>query len=301
MKEANRLIGFIGAGRVGGALASSLREAGYRVVAVASRSPESAHALASRLPGCAATTPQRVADLCDVVFITTPDAAIAEVCDALAWRRGMAAVHTSGAESSAILAAAGRQGAATGSLHPLQTFADQTQARTNLPGSTFAVEAAGWLREALLEMVSDLEGTAIEMRAEDKALYHASAVLASNYAVTLMKMATDLWLRFGSDRAAATRALLPLLKGAVDNIEALGLPMGLTGPIARGDVGTVEKHLEALSEATPELLAAYAEMGRQTIPVALARGGLSESAAAELRVLFERRGQEAHQGRKPAS
>jgi predicted short-subunit dehydrogenase-like oxidoreductase (DUF2520 family) len=160
-----------------------------------------------------------------------------------------------------------------------------------VPGSVFAVEAEGWLRDELLEVVAALKGTPIELLPDEKALYHASAVLVSNYTVTLMKLATDLWLRFGWERPAAARALLPLLKGAVNNIEALGVPLALTGPVARCDVDTVERHLAALRQAAPEMLDAYREMALQTIPVALAKGGLSDSAAEALKKVLERQGE----------
>jgi predicted short-subunit dehydrogenase-like oxidoreductase (DUF2520 family) len=288
LAETKRRIGFIGAGRVGGALAIALREADYPVVAIASRSPESAAGLAALVPGSRAVSPQQVVDASDIVFITTPDSAIRGVCEALGWRPGVGAVHTSGVYSSEVLAAAAAQGAAVGSLHPLQTFADRDQARANLPASVFAVEAQGWLREELLAMVSALGGSAVELTARDKALYHASAVLVSNYTVTLVKMATDLWLRFGVERPAALRALLPLLRGAVNNLEALGLPLALTGPVARGDTETVAAHLEALAKAAPEMLPVYRGLALQTIPIALARGGLDDAAAAELRHLLDR-------------
>ena len=140
--------------------------------------------------------------------------------------------------------------------------------------------------EQLLRLVADLGGTPLILRAEDKALYHAAAVLASNYVVTLAKLATDLWLRLGQERPAALKALLPLIQGAVDNLNAVGLPAALTGPIARGDVPTVRRHLEALADAAPSLQTVYRDLALETIPVALARGGLSEAAAIELRDLL---------------
>jgi predicted short-subunit dehydrogenase-like oxidoreductase (DUF2520 family) len=140
-------------------------------------------------------------------------------------------------------------------------------------------------------MVSALKGKAIELRADQKALYHASASLASNYVVTLMSMAADLWTGFGQERGLAVRALLPLLQGSVNNIDALGVPLALTGPVARGEVETVERHLEALRRSSPALVPAYREMALQTIPVALARGGLTESAAGELRRVLGDRGE----------
>jgi predicted short-subunit dehydrogenase-like oxidoreductase (DUF2520 family) len=282
-KSAARL-GFIGTGKVGSALAACLTDAGYQVVAVASRGDESARRLAAALPGCVAVSPQGVADRADLVFIATPDASIPEVVAPIRWHPGQAVVHTSGAESLAALAPAA--GALLGSFHPLQTFADAAQARLNLPGSLFAIEAEGELRDFLSEIAAALDGVPIFLRAEDRAFYHAAAVLVSNYTVVLTKVATDLWLRLGVDRQTALQGLLPLLRGTVNNIESLGLPAALTGPIARGDVATVRRHLEALQEAAPELIPLYAELGMQTIPVALAKGGLEDGAARELRELF---------------
>jgi predicted short-subunit dehydrogenase-like oxidoreductase (DUF2520 family) len=280
-------IGFIGAGRAGTALAVALANAGYDVVAVASRSQASAAALARLLPGShAVDSLQQAVDACDLVFLTVPDDQIRPVVGSLRWRDGVSVVHTSGVETREALNAAALQGAETGSLHALQTFADMGQGHKKLPGSVIAIEAEGTLRDRLLELVSAVGATPIELRAEDKALYHASAVLVSNYVVTLTKLATDLWLRFGWERPAALQALAPLLRGAVDNVEALGLPGSLTGPVARGDVETVRRHIEALSEAAPELLDVYRALGLQAITVALAKGGLSDDAAEALRRLL---------------
>jgi predicted short-subunit dehydrogenase-like oxidoreductase (DUF2520 family) len=281
-------LGFIGAGRVGSVLALALNKAGYPVVAVASRRFESAQSLAGRIDGCDAVhSPQTVVDRADLVFVTTPDDAIRGVAQSLPWRDGVAVVHTSGAETRDALRIAAARGATTASLHPLQTFAGVDQGLAVLPGTVFAVEAEGDLKDTLLTLVTDLQGTPIELRSEDKVLYHAAAVLASNYVVTLMKLASDLWLRIGQERSAAVPALLPLLRGVVANLDALGLPAALTGPIARGDVETVRRHLDAIAAAAPETLPAYRELALQTIPVALARGGLSDTAAAGLRELLD--------------
>jgi predicted short-subunit dehydrogenase-like oxidoreductase (DUF2520 family) len=280
-------IGFIGVGRVGSALAISLGAAGYPVIAVASRSLASAEALARRVPGCQAyDTPQDVVDACDLVFLTTPDDAIRDVSESLCWRRGVSAVHTSGSASREILAAASRQGAETGSLHPLFPFADVDLAVANLPGTVFAVEAEGELRERLLAIVADLRGRSIELSAEDKALYHASAAYAASYVVTLLKLATDIWRRFGWERGDALQALLPTLRGTVSNLESVGIPGALTGPISRGDASTVERNLAAVREKAPDQAAIYEALAVEAIPISVEKG-LSEAAAAELRRLLE--------------
>jgi predicted short-subunit dehydrogenase-like oxidoreductase (DUF2520 family) len=112
-------------------------------------------------------------------------------------------------------------------------------------------------------------------------------VMSCNYLVTLVKLAADLWDSFGIPREDAIRALLPLLKGTINNIENMGIPNALTGPIARGDVGTIRIHLNTLQQNTPALIPAYCELGLQTIPVALAKGRLNERQAQELEVILK--------------
>jgi predicted short-subunit dehydrogenase-like oxidoreductase (DUF2520 family) len=276
-------IGFIGAGIVGSALALQITKKGYEVTAVSSRRHDSAEKLAAQITGCkAAARNQTVADAADLVFITTPDDAIGKTAAKIKWHSGQSVVHCSGADSLDVLEPARKSGARTGSFHPLQTFATVRRALENTPGSTFAIEAKEPLLSALKKMADDLECQSIELKAADKALYHASAVIASNYLITLVKMATDLWQAIGVPREEATRALVPLLKGTVNNIETIGLPGCLTGPIARGDAGTVEKHLKAIQTNAPELLAAYVELAIQTIPIAKEKGKLNERQAEKL-------------------
>ncbi len=282
-------IGFIGAGTVGSALALQLVKKGYRVAAVSSRSRVSADKLSKAVPGCKAVpTNQAVADSADLVFITTPDDVIVKIAAGVNWRPGQSVVHCSGADSTAILEPARKSGATVGCFHPLQTFASIQRAIENIHGSTFAIEAEEPLLSVLKEIAAALDCHCIELKAEEKAVYHASAVMASNYLVTLVKMAVDLWETMGISKEEAIRALLPLLKGTINNIETIGLPECLTGPIARGDAGTIKKHLESLEKAAPELLPAYREMARQTIPVAVAKGKINERQAEALKSILEK-------------
>jgi predicted short-subunit dehydrogenase-like oxidoreductase (DUF2520 family) len=281
-------LGFIGAGTVGSALAIRLSERGYTVAAVASRSYSSAVRLASSVPGCCAYEDlQQAADNADLIFITTPDAAIPQVAAVIKWRKGQYVVHCSGADSTAILEPARKLGAGVGCIHPLQTFADTRQAIENLPGSTFALEAEPLLLDILKEITVALNGSPVVLKPEDKEAYHASAVIASNYLVTLVKMSTDLWLTFGIPREQATASLLPLLKGTLNNIATIGIPGCLTGPIARGDAGTVIKHIGAMKKLTPGLVPAYRELGRQTIPIGLAKGKLGSPEAEKIREILD--------------
>jgi len=281
-------LGFIGAGTVGTALATKLSSRGYQVVAVSSRSQTSAEKLARTIPRCRALgNNQDIADTAELVFITTPDDAIASVASKIRWHAGQSVVHCSGADSTQILEPARKLGAQVGVFHPLQTFASAKQAMDNIPGSTFALEADEPLLSTLKDMATALEGHWIELKAGDKVAYHAAAVIACNYLVTLVKLATDLWQTFGVPPKQATQALLPLIRGTIYNIETLGIPQCLTGPIARGDTGTVKKHLSALQKVAPGLLPAYRELGLQTIPIALAKGRINQAQSQALETILK--------------
>lgn len=289
MKEEQK-IGIIGAGTVGTALAAKLSQKGYEVTAVCSRTAESAKRLAGRvITANVYSDAQGVADVSDLVFVTTPDAVIPGVASSVCWRKGQAVLHCSGADSLDILEPARRAGTYVGGFHPLQTFASIDQAIANLPGSTFALEADEPLLAVLKKMARDLGGHWVVLKAGDKVLYHAAAVMACNYVVTLTKLATDLWSTFGVDQGEATRALVPLLKGTLNNIETVGLPDCLTGPVARGDTITIKRHLAALQEKVPELLSTYGDLARQTIPISLSKGRIDSARAEEMRQVLSRR------------
>ena len=276
-------VGFIGAGTVGSALAVLLSGKGYNFVGASNRSHTYAKNLAKYISNFhLLASNQAVADAADLVFITTPDGAIPAVASEVTWRRGQSVVHCSGADSTAVLEPARLAGALVGGFHPLQTFAGVKEAIENIPGSTFGIEAEEPLLSTLKEMAVDLGGSWIVLKASDKAAYHAAAVFACNYLVTLVKMATDLWQTFSIPTDQATRALLPLIRGTLHNIETIGIPDCLTGPIARGDTGTVNKHIKTLQEKAPDILSAYLELGRQTVPISLAKGKIDQAQAGEL-------------------
>ncbi len=276
-------LGFIGAGTVGTALAVLLSSQGYRVAAVSSRSAASAEMLANLVEDCPAIGDnQAVADAAEFVFITTPDDAIAGAASRVKWHAGQSVVHCSAADSTDILEPARKAGAQVGVFHPLQSYASVKQAIDNTPGSTFALEAEEPLLTTLKQMAMSLEGRWIELKADDKTAYHISAVMACNYLVTLAKLATDLWQGFSVPQEQAIQALLPLLRGTLSNLETMGIPQCLTGPIARGDTGTIRKHVKMLEKSAPSMLAAYRELGLQTIPIALAKGKIDKNQAQEI-------------------
>jgi predicted short-subunit dehydrogenase-like oxidoreductase (DUF2520 family) len=267
-----------------------LAGAGYPVVAIAGRTTGHAKALADRIPDArAADSVQEAVDAADVVFLTVPDDAIAPLARGIAWPLECSAVHCSGVASVDLLAPAIEARAQAGVFHPLQTFATAAQAERNMPGSAFGIEAtADDLLAILGEMAEAIGGTPIEIAGE-KAIYHASAVVASNYTVTLLDIATGLWEALGLSREDGLKALLPLVRGTIENLDTVGLPQALTGPIARGDTGTIARHLDALGRVAPEILPVYKELARRTIPIARARGGLADEAAERLREILDHR------------
>ncbi len=255
-------IGFVGAGRTATALSLAMRDAGYGVAAAASRSTESARRLADRLPGCEPLANlEDITSRCDVMFLTVPDDAMPSVTEALPWQAGHAVVHCSGALTLDVLDAAHENGALVGGLHPLQTFVGNDMNAAGLAGTTFAVQGDGTLREWLEEVVASLGGSTVSIGEHDRPLYHAAAVMSCGYLATMLDAACGLWESMGFSREEALRALLPLARGTLSNVESLGTRWGATGPIVRGDVETVRLHLETLAQRAPHILPLYCQAG----------------------------------------
>ncbi len=213
----------------------------------------------------------------DLVLLTVPDDVITATAAGLAGFTGKAVIHTSGARDATALASLASRGVQVGSLHPAYPFADVETAISGLPGSTFAVEAReDPLRSWLFEMVVALDGRALAIPPGGKATYHAALVIASNYTVTLYALAESLLTGLGAEQAAADAALDALLAGTVANLKAQGVPDALTGPLVRGDAGTIAAHLAALGEVDESLVDVYRQLARLTLPLARARGLASE-------------------------
>ena len=258
-------IAFVGAGRAAGVIGVALAEAGYPVVAVASRSKASAETVAARTVeagarDCIAVSPQRAADAAELVLVTANDGAIADVAQQVRWRSGQAVVHCSGALSTDVLDAAKVAGAETGSWHPFQTLAGSA----TLEGVTFGIGAGDGLYDTLAEMSRAVGGTPLNVPAEARALYHASSVLACGYLTTLLREARRVWEAAGLPREAGREAIASVAQATLSNVHAMGEEATLTGPTSRGDTGTVRLHLESLAEREPELLPLYRAISRRS-------------------------------------
>jgi predicted short-subunit dehydrogenase-like oxidoreductase (DUF2520 family) len=269
-------IAVIGAGRVGTALAVLWQRADHRIVAVAggAATPERA---ARFLPGVPVLADDAAASNAEVVVIATPDAAIEPVCRELARSGALeatsAVVHASGATGLDALGPAAALGVATLSVHPLQTCPTVETAIGRIPGAAFAVtafdETGGELGDRLAR---DAGGRPFRIADDLKPLYHAAAVFASNYLVTVTAIAEELERSAGLDDPLD--ALAPLQAATLANVERVGPAGALTGPAVRGDAVTVRRNLEALAKHAPEAVRPYVALADLALELAERSGRL---------------------------
>jgi predicted short-subunit dehydrogenase-like oxidoreductase (DUF2520 family) len=230
---------------------------------------------------------QQVADECDLVFITTPDTVISEVAQSVNWSGHHMVVHTSGAGDISLLSSAAESGAFTGVFHPLQALSDKTGQSGFAASTTISIEAGGSLLQLLRKMACDLGASPVVLKPGFRTLYHASAVLLSNYTVTLVHLAASLWQEYGYSQDEALIALLPLLDGTIQNLHGCSPSDALTGPVQRADFQTVANHLSALDSLDLDLASVYRILGCQTVKLALQNGSLSADQATRFLQLFK--------------
>ncbi len=283
-------IGIVGAGVVGTAVGVVLNNKGYEITGVQDIKSESTQQLVERIGCTAYPSPQEVSRSADIIFITTSDAAIASVVEQIAEKRafrpGQVILHMSGAQSSQILDKAKEFGALVLSLHPLQAFASIDRAIEILPGSVFSIEGDEGAYALGVRITEALGGEYFFIEREAKPLYHAGACVVSNYMVTLVDFGIKLLEATGIPREMAAKALQPLISGTVKNIENIGIPKALTGPVARGDLATIAGHLHCMEEMAPELIKLYSWLGFYTAPLAQEKGGIDETSREEFEKLF---------------
>ncbi len=271
-----RTIGIVGAGRVGRALGALLGRRHEIWIA----SPRSAARAAAFIGGGA--RPAAVGELaerCSHVIVAVPDAAIGAAAAELSGGRVATALHTCGSLGPSALAPLPQQGVSCATFHPLQTFASPARAVERLPGCAFGICGTGAALAWALELCAELSGAPLVVAEENLALYHAAAVVAGNYAVGLVDVAVMLMEQAGMERESALQALAPLVLASAENALTMGPEAALTGPIERGDIPTVESHLESLRAAPAGADAVYRALGRQLAAIARRRGLPAEQAA----------------------
>ncbi|MEV4504381.1 Rossmann-like and DUF2520 domain-containing protein [Streptomyces klenkii] len=282
-RPARLTVGVVGAGRVGPALAAALRLAGHRPVAVSGVSDASVRRAAALLPEVPVVPPAEVLARAELVLLTVPDDALPGLVSGLAEtgavRPGQLLVHTSGRHGTAVLDPARRAGALPLALHPAMTFTGTPVDVDRLAGCSFGVTAPEELRLAAEALVIEMGGEPEWIAEEARPLYHAALAMGSNHLVTLVAQAMDLLRTAGV--AAPDRMLGPLLGAALDNVLRSG-DAALTGPVARGDAGTVAAHVAELRTHAPQAVAGYLAMARTTADRALAAGLLKPELAEDL-------------------
>lgn len=282
----------MGAGVVGTALAARLVRAGIPVTGLHGRQRELTD-VARAISGVVATTDDipEILSQSDVVIISVRDERVPEVADRLVkegrLRREQVLLHTSGANPArTILAPAVSSVRAVGTLHPLVSFADARVAVEGLREVAFGIEGDELARAVAKKIVRSLQARAVILDAENLPLYHAGAVMASNYVVALADTAQSLLIKAGVPADQALPVLIPLLSSVVQNLAHVGLPGALTGPVERGDVSVVERHLKTLQARAPELVELYRLVGRDVLRLAKEKAELDPGRAARLEALF---------------
>ena len=292
-------VSIVGAGRLGTALGRALAQKDYTVEAVVARSRRSAR----RAAALVGTEPLALTDAeldrlppSHILFITTPDDAIAgaaaRIAAASARRAGSrTALHASGALSSEVLHALSGAGFVTGSMHPLVSVSDARQGAESFASAFFCVEGEPRAARVARRVVRSLGGRSFSISANDKALYHAAAVMASGHTTALFDIAEEMLARCGLTERRAREVLLPLLRSTLENLYASTPAAALTGTFARADTKTVRRHLASLrAQRMTDALAAYVLLGRRSLLLAKAAGAGDKSLEEIARVLAEAQG-----------
>lgn len=244
-------IGLIGSGKMAQAMGGYLKDHGYPVCGVWSRHHEKAEAAARFLGTTAHHHPAELAGEANILLVAVSDDAVRAVSEMLADSvedlNGKWIGHLSGSQSLDVLAAVTARGAKGFSLHPLQTVPDPSKGRRDLAHATFMLEAEPEDHKSLESWLAPCGNPVGWIAPGRKALYHLGACLASNYVMTLYHLAEEALITSGISAGTASEALLPLMESTLQNYRSTGASTALTGPVSRGDDGTVRKHLESLA------------------------------------------------------
>lgn len=275
----------VGTGALAHSLTRALTEHGMRCQSVHGRTQESAAAMATTFPDLAACViGVEPLPSSDVTFVVVSDDAVEDVAHRLAATGipdGQIILHTSGVHGSEALQALADAGARVGSFHPLQTFTGG-EGKERFRGITIGVEGSVDAVRTAHHLADDLLAMAVTIPSEKKALYHAAAVMAGNHAIAMLATAADLWERATTDAQGAHDALGPLTRQSVTNALEIGPEAALTGPVVRGDIGTVRRHLDALQSYADHLVPMYAAVVTETVHLAMRSGRLSTEKAVEM-------------------
>lgn len=280
-------VGIISTGRVGAVLGAALGRAGHTIVAAHARSEESVERAEVLLPGVPLQDVEEIVRTCELVLLALPDRELPGLVEGLAkagaWQPGHLVVHTAGSMGVEVLAPAAAMGALGLAIHPAMTFTGTSLDLSRLVDCPFAVSGPATILPVAQALVTEIEGIPFEVPSERRALYHAALAHGGNHVVTVVTQAMRMLEEAGIDDPGAF--LGPLVGASVDGAlrsrEAL-----LTGPVVRGDVPTIEKHVDVLSEY-PDVLSTYRAIASATADRAVLRSTITEATAADIKTALE--------------
>jgi predicted short-subunit dehydrogenase-like oxidoreductase (DUF2520 family) len=276
--------GIVGAGAVGTALGIALSRAGWPIHAVASRDAGRRARFTGSVEGARGfAEAQALVEEVELIIVAVPDDAIEPLAREIRMYSGQAMVHTSGSLGAEVLLPSMAAGTQVGAFHPLVAFADTERAIAALHGATIAIEGDDDLAAMLADMAERLGAKAVRLAPGSKAAYHAAAVLAAGGFVALLDAIAELGAVAGLDEEGSLAIYGPLIEGTLGNARALGIRAALTGPMTRGDVGTLAAHLAALAAHAPGVLPLYVAAAHREIDLAVDRGVLAPETASEMR------------------
>jgi predicted short-subunit dehydrogenase-like oxidoreductase (DUF2520 family) len=282
-RPARLRVGVVGAGRVGAVLGAALQQAGHQVVAVSGVSDASRARAADLLPGVPVLPVEEVVARAELLVLAVPDDALADLVAGLSatrsWQAGQLVAHTSGRHGLAVFEPAQAHHVLGLALHPAMTFTGTAMDLSRLADCCFGVTAPEPLRPVAEALVLEVGAEPVWVEEEHRPLYHAALAHGANHLVTLVAQSMQALAAAGVERPH--RLLGPLVGAALDNALRSG-DAALTGPVARGDVGTVAEHLRQLEAVGPDLRPTYLALARATAERALASGRLRPSAAEPL-------------------
>jgi predicted short-subunit dehydrogenase-like oxidoreductase (DUF2520 family) len=270
-------VGIVGAGPVGIALGVAISRAGWRVTAVASRDSGRRERFTGLVPGASAfTEPAATLDVAELVILAVPDDAVTAVVEPMRLRKGQTLVHTSGVLGAEVLAPALVAGSHIGAFHPLVSFTSDVEGSVaGLRGATIAIEGEATAVRLLSDLAGAIGGVAIRLPRGSRPAYHAAAVLASGGIVALLDAIVSLGAAAGLDERGSLDVYGRLMEQTLANARAVGVRAALTGPIARGDAGTLEAHLGAIERLAPGVAELYLAAARRELLIAEERRTLA--------------------------
>lgn len=296
-------ISIIGAGRLGSALARHLHKTGNSPFSLISNNLAWLEKLSSE------SHPVNISKSVDdlhrestLIFLCVPDQALTSLVQQLAqilffdWQNTVI-LHCSGANTTQVLAPLARLGAATAAIHPIQTFPTLNEGSERFSGIYWGVEASPSLLKNVKELVHDLGGLPVQIPTQAKALYHLACVVSSNYLVTLVSLSSEILAGCGLPKDDAFKMMAPLIKGTLESLSWQSPELALTGPVSRGDVATIQTHLNELEEQLPHLVPVYKSLASETLRVAVRKGSVSAQDSALLMKLLTAASQDPQENR----